>query len=194
MQDQSRTTKYKKVSLHNYIMERSLLIDIIDQCASRGNWDFIKHGLINNLDKYNFYGYSFQGFFEIINSIPNYFKSNLDLLNYQNMGQLFLEQEIYTKSKDQPPTKLTPDSNFKNSLAANGCIVKGKVQSSLLFRGVRISKGAQVKNCIIMQEAEIGRNARVENAILDKNSQITAGKRIRGGKSRPTIIEKNEVV
>ena len=36
-------------------------------------------------------------------------------------------------------------SSVKNSLVANGCIIDGEVENSILFRGVRVEKGAVVK-------------------------------------------------
>ena len=194
MKDKSYSTQYNKISLHKYLMKKELLCEIIDECASRGNWDFVRHGIINNIKKYNIYGYSYQGFLEIINSINNYYNCNLDLLNYQNLKQLFLKQKIYTKSKDEAPTRITHTSRFKNSLAANGCIIKGEVKNSILFREVKVEKGAQIKNSIIMQRAKVRENARLENVILDKNVEITQDKILKGGANRPTIIEKNEVV
>ena len=153
MKDKSYSTQYNKISLHKYLMKKELLCEIIDECASRGNWDFVRHGIINNIKKYNIYGYSYQGFLEIIHT-----------------------------------------SRFKNSLAANGCIIKGEVKNSILFREVKVEKGAQIKNSIIMQRAKVRKNARLENVILDKNVEITQDKILKGGANRPTIIEKNEVV
>ena len=48
----------------------------------------------------------------------------------------------------------------------------------MLFRGVRVHKGAYIKNSIIMQKGEIGANAVLENMICDKDVTITDGKRL----------------
>ena len=59
---------------------------------------------------------------------------------------------------------------MSNSLVANGCDIEGTVENSILFRGVKVRKGAVVKNSIIMQRSEIGEGAYVENTIKDKRS------------------------
>ena len=60
-----------------------------------------------------------------------------------------------------------------NSLVANGCDIEGTVENSILFRGVKVKKGAVVRNSIIMQRSEIGEGAIVENMITDKEVKIT---------------------
>ena len=86
------------------------------------------------------------------------------------------------------------NSRVNNSLTANGCGVDGNVENSILFRQVKIHKGASVKNCIIMQNCEIGENVILENVIIDKDCHITKGKELRGSKDYPLIIEKKKVI
>ncbi len=185
---------YDKVSLNKFVMKKELLLEIIDECVSMGRWDFIKDGIIGNLDRLNIHGYPFSGALGIINSIKSYYKFNLKLLNPEIWKDIFMTKTIYTKSKDEPPTQFTAVSKVKNVLAANGCIVKGHVENSLLFRGVKIEKGAVVKNSILMQKSTVGQNSRLNNVILDKNVVITPEKVLRGEENFPTIIKKNVVI
>ena len=82
---------------------------------------------------------------------------------------------------------------MSNSLVANGCDIEGTVENSILFRGVKVRKGAVVKNSIIMQRSEIGEGAYVENTITDKEVKITNDQVVIGEK-KPKVIKKAEVI
>jgi glucose-1-phosphate adenylyltransferase len=186
---------YKKISLQRYIMKKELLLDIIDECISKGEWDFVKNAIIGNLDKLKVYGYPFRSYASVINSINGYYKSNLELLKPNVWQDLFLKNgPIYTKPKDEAPTAYKNGVNARNILAANGCSIKGEVKNSVLFRGVKVHPGAVIKNSVIMQKSKIGENAYLENVILDKGVQITANKSLKGDTNLPMIIAKNTIV
>jgi len=186
---------YKKISLQRYIMKKELLLDIIDDCISKGEWDFVKNAIIGNLDNLKVYGYPFHSYAAVINSINGYYKSNLELLKPNVWQDLFLKNgPIFTKPKDEAPTAYKNGVNARNILAANGCCIKGEVKNSVLFRGVKVHPGAVIKNSIIMQKSEIGANAYLENVILDKGVQITANKSLKGDTNLPMIIAKNTIV
>ncbi|MFP4198650.1 MAG: glucose-1-phosphate adenylyltransferase subunit GlgD [Halanaerobium sp.] len=186
---------YKKISLQRYIMKKELLLDIIDECISKGEWDFVKNAIIGNLDNLKVYGYPFRSYASVINSINGYYKSNLELLKPNVWQDLFLKNgPIYTKPKDEAPTAYKNGVDARNVLAANGCLIKGEVINSVLFRGVKVHPGAVIKNSIIMQKSEIGANAHLENVILDKGVQITADKSLKGDTNLPMIIAKNTIV
>lgn len=186
--------KYNKVALEKFIIKKELLIDIIDDCYSSGRWDLLKDGIIGNIDNLKIYGYPYQGYMEHINTVENYFKSSLKLLRADIRKDIFSKNLIYTKPKDEAPTKFSSSGYARNIMAANGCIIEGAVENSILFRGVRIKEGAQVKNCIIMQKSTIDRNARLEHVIMDKNSRVRESQVFTGSERFPVIIEKNAVV
>jgi glucose-1-phosphate adenylyltransferase len=85
-------------------------------------------------------------------------------------------------------------SEVKNALVANGCVIEGKVENSILFRGVQIHKGAHIKNSIIMEKCVIDENVMLENVILDKEVHITKGKKLIGVQEYPVILEKKAVI
>ena len=101
------------------------------------------------------------------------------------------ERSIYTKVKDEVPVQYKETASVKNSLVANGCIVRGTVENSIIFRGVNIGKGAVVKDCILMQRCDIQDGARLENVICDKNVIITKNKWLKGAENYPYIVKKN---
>ncbi len=78
----------------------------------------------------------------------------------------------------------------KEIIAADGCYIEGYVENSVLFRGVKIGKGAIVRNCVLMQDTVIEDGVVLENVICDKNVVITNDKKLIGDESHPVFVEK----
>ena len=79
-------------------------------------------------------------------------------------------------------------------MAADGCVIEGTVENCILFRGVKIGKGAVVKNCVLMQDTVVESGVKAEYTITDKNAVITSGKELKGADSFPIYIAKHQVV
>lgn len=75
--------------------------------------------------------------------MKSYFDENMKLLEDENLDALFAPNPIYTKIRDDNPTRYINGSKVKNVMAADGCIIEGEVENSVLFRGVKIAKGAR---------------------------------------------------
>ena len=187
--------KGHKMSMEMYLIDRRLLIDLVDSCLSRGGSSVIRDCLLKNMDLLRFYGYSFPGYIARIHSVQSYFQRSMDLLKPEVWQELFSENgAVYTKVKDEAPAKYQHNADVRNSLVANGCVISGSVENSVLFRGVKVHPDARVINSIVMQKGEIGAGAVVENVICDKDVRITAGKKLRGEANHPIIIEKGTVI
>ncbi len=121
---------------------------------------FFGDAIMKNVDDLSIYAHEYRGYHAVINSVASYYKNSMELLATENYFSLFMQDDlIYTKVKDEVPTKYYQGSQVSNSLVANGCIIKGKVKNSILFRKVEIREGANVQNAIIMQRGKVKRNA-----------------------------------
>ena len=117
------------------------------------------------------------------------------LLEKEVSKQLFChEHPIYTKIKDEVPARYVGEGMAKNSVIADGCVIEGTVENSVLFRGVHVAPGAVVRNSIIMQAVEIGEGSSLEYMILDKGVIIKAGRHLSGHESYPMILRKGTTV
>ena len=95
---------------------------------------------------------------------------------------------------DEVSTRYGESASVKNTLLADGCIIHGTVENSILFRGVTVSKGAVVKDSIVMQGVTIGKDCALDHVILDKGSSIRDGRTLVGYDDFPIILKKNTVV
>lgn len=183
------------VSMKTYIMKKSLLMDLVDGAMTRGGWDLVKDGFIRNLDLLKIYAYRFEGYVAIVNTIQSYFAHSMELLDPRVWKELFFSSGfVYTKVKNEAPAKHRAGAHVTNSMVANGCVIEGTVENSILFRGVRVKEGAVVRNSIVMQKANIGKGVVLENAILDKDVVVSEGKKLRGERNYPVIVRKQAVI
>ena len=126
--------------------------------------------------------------------MKSYFDENMRLLEPGSMDALFGGAPIYTKIRDDNPTRYLEGSSVKNSLLADGCVIEGTVENSVLFRGCQVKKGAVVKNCVLMQDTVVEPGCDVEYVVTDKNVHITEGKKLTGTDTFPVFIAKNHSV
>ena len=149
-------------------------------------------GIVNLL---NFQAYEFDGYAARIADMKSYFDENMRLLEPGNVDKLFdPANPIYTKIRDDNPTRYLEGSKVKNSLLADGCVIEGTVENSVLFRGCQIKKGAVVKNCVLMQDTVVEEGCTVEYVVSDKNVHITSGKQLTGTDSFPVFVAKGHTV
>lgn len=177
------------------ILKKSLFIEIIENSISRGDAMHLKEAILKQARKLNVKGYAFDGYLGCVNSIENYYRVNMDMLDIDISKELFYKNGyIYTNVKDEPPTRYTETANVTDSIIANGCIIEGTVQRSIISRGVKIGKNAVVKDCIIMHKCIIEDGASLQHVILDKNIEISSGIQLVGAQQKPMVINKNQKI
>ena len=118
--------------------------------------------LARNLKLLNVHAYRFDGYVARVSDMKSYFDENMRLLQEGSMDRPVRPAPIYTKIRDDNPTRYLEGSSVKNSLLADGCVIEGSVENSVLFRGCKIKKGAVVKNCVLMQDTVVEPNCNVE--------------------------------
>ena len=123
--------------------------------------------------------------------VPSYFANNMALLRKDIRDGLFKPDfPIYTKIRDEAPTYYGDGNEITDCLIADGCAMYGKVEKSVIFRGVSIEKGARVSSSVIMQGTSIGKDAVLENVILDKDVTVRDGTVLIGTPEHPVIVKK----
>lgn len=178
-----------------YIMEKERLEYLVEEAASHGEYDFMRDVLVKNVDKCRIYGWRYDGYVARLDSVSTFYKHNMELLDPAIRMDLFNPRTpIYTKVKDEVPAKYTDTGRVRNSIVADGCIIEGEVENSVLFRGVHVCKGAVVRDSIIMQACYVGESSTLSNVVMDKGVLILNGRNISGYKTYPVIIRKGTTV
>ena len=190
----SKEAGVQNLSMNIYIMDRELLIDQISTAFVRGFIYFERDILAPHIDELNIQAFKFDGYVARISDMKSYFDENMKMLDDENLDALFSANPVYTKIRDDNPTRYINGACAKNIMAADGCVIEGDVADSILFRGVKIAKGAKVRNCVLMQGTVIEADADIEYVITDKNVTITAGKALKGSDNFPVYVAKHQVV
>ena len=181
-------------SLNIYVIERENLIRMIDEAYVHGYTYFVRDILEKQIDQLDIRGYCYDGYVAHIHDMKSYFEENMKLLEEENLDALFSGNQIYTKIRDDNPTRYINGSKAKNVMVADGCVIEGEVENSILFRGVKIGKGAKVKNCVLMQDTIVEDGASVEYVITDKDVTISSGKLLTGNDSFQVYVSKGQTV
>lgn len=182
-------------SLNVFVMSMDFLIETVNDAMARGNVSFERNILQEKCRELKIKIYEYDNYFSKLNSLESYFKSNMALLEPENARKLFVpKRSIYTKVSDNAPVKYDLDSKVSNSLIADGCIIEGEVENSVLFRGVKVGKGAKVKNCILMQGTVVGDNAELNYLITDKNVSICENHILTSSPQYPMYVGKGASV
>lgn len=183
------------VLLNMTIISKRLLERIIADSTSASYYSFTQGVLQQGCQFLKIYGYEFKGYVADIKSLQSYYDCTMDLLNPQVRAQLFpQDRPVYTKVRDEVPVKYRINASAKNSMIADGCIIEGTVENSVIFRGVKIGRGAVVKDSIIMQGTVVGENSVLDCVVTDKDVMIRDSRKLIGCKDYPFFVEKGTAV
>lgn len=183
--------------MHMFITKRETLMNLVEYASTHGKHQISKDIFLPAIDSMVINAYEYDGYLTKIDSIQSYYSFNLSLLNKEVRDELFgldTDNPIFTKIKDSVPTKYGKTAEVENAFIADGCKIEGTVKNSVLFRGVRVAKGAVVENSILMQDSEVMDNCLAENVIFDKGVILRSGKKLVGQDTYPMVIGKDIVV
>ena len=139
--------------------------------------------------------YEYEGIAMFNESVAEYFYNSLSLISKKVRNDLFVANHpVYTKVRDRVPTYYGEGCEIEDCIIADGCILEGEVEESVLFRQVTICKDAEVENCIIMNDSVVGEGAQLKYVILDKDVTVRPGAKLCGTYKNPIIVKRGEIV
>jgi glucose-1-phosphate adenylyltransferase len=119
------------------------------------------------------YAYRFKDYWKDVGTIESFWEANMELIKTIPEFNLFEDfWRIYTSLDHQPPQYTSDESDVNTSLLSEGCEVFGSVYNSILGSGIKVAKGAVIKDSIIMANTTVGENAVIERCVIDENNSI----------------------
>ena len=171
------------------------LLRTLAEAAARNLYHFERDILQRRREELKICGYVVPSLVMPIYSTASYFNANLALLEDNVREQLFpKDRPVYTKLKDCDPVQYGLHAEVTNSLVGDGAHIEGKVKNSIIFRGVKVSRNAELENCVVMQNVTVGDGCKLSNIIADKNVVIRNGVTLQGSESYPVYIAKNSII
>ncbi len=185
------------VALNITVINTAYLQSVVQEAIAHGFTSLTRDIMMRNMNERNYRIYRYDGAFATISSIEDYYATSMDLIRNAAFREALFGIErrpVLTKVRNSAPTRYTEGSCVKNSLIADGCTVDGTVENCILFRGVKIGRGAVVKNCILFQDTVVGENVFMNCVISDKNTVIRDGNVLSGHPQKPYYIGKNQML
>jgi glucose-1-phosphate adenylyltransferase len=170
-------------SMGIYVFNRDVLARVLteDAANTRSQHDFGRNIIPGMLDRgERVFAYPFTGYWQDVGTIQSYWEAHMGLLEDPPALDLYDRSwVIHTLSEERPPAHLFEGCEVASSLISHGCIIKGKVEHSVLSPGVVVEEGAVVRDSIALVDTVIGAGSVVDRSILDK--EVVIGKNCRIG-------------
>lgn len=167
-------------SMGIYVFNTEVLIDqLVAGSRGRPDLDFGKNVIPGMLDRNRVYAFAFDGYWVDVGTIQSYWETNLALLSPNPPLNLYdADWVIHTQSYERPPVRVGLQGRIASSMISNGCVVRGRIEHSVLSPGVFVSPEAIIRDSIVMNDSWIGPGAILDRVIVDKEVVIGAGAQI----------------
>ena len=178
-EEKPKCPKSNKASMGIYIFSTDVLTAYLEADNANPNSanDFGKNIIPNMLaDGCKMYSYTFEGYWKDVGTLTSLWEANMDLLGNPPAFNLYDRSwRIFYRHNAFPPHRVAAGAEVKNSMLTEGCVIEGTVENSVLANGVRVEKGAVVKDCVIISGVTVKAGARVEYSIIDSDTVVGAG-------------------
>jgi len=156
----------------------------------KNHMDFGRDVLPYLIEHNRVFAYKYEGYWANVGTLQAYWEANMSLLAETPALDMYdPDWIIHTPSEERPPVKVGPNAKVGGNLLANGAIVNGTVERSVLASGVYIEEGAVVTNSILMHNTHIKSGAVIDKAIIDKN--VIVGENVQIGYGKDIVPNKN---
>ncbi|MCQ2449592.1 MAG: glucose-1-phosphate adenylyltransferase subunit GlgD [Clostridia bacterium] len=177
------------------IFKREVLLRLVRQAYQNDATDISPKDVAAMIKKLRVFGFCHEGYAAIMHGKESFYEANMDLLDANVRHDLFCkDRPILTKTRDDMPTRFGTESVVKNAFIADGCVIEGTVRNSVLFRGVKVAKGAVVENSILMQGTEVKAQAEIDHVVSDKNAVIGEKMVLKGNDQKTLMIGKKQTL
>ncbi len=136
--------------------------------------------------------YRFKGYWRDVGTLASLHEANMDVaLNKQelNLYDGDASTRIYTEDIYSFPQYVGKQAHITRSIATQGAVILGNVDSSVISTGVKIDNDSVVTRCVVMEGAEIKKGAKVHNAIIAPGSVIEENAEINLGNDQVVLID-----
>lgn len=137
--------------------------------------------------------YRFHGYWRDVGTLESLHEANMELLpTMRNEDTIIFNEfpQIYSEDTHSLPQIISEEASVKDSLINQGAIIHGTVSHSVISNEVKVKKGAEVYNSVLMPGVEVGENAYINNCIIGPYSTIKDGEVVNKDSSSIVLIDK----
>lgn len=174
-------------SMGIYVFDTGYLLNLLE--GNKQEVDFGMHTIPRAIAQDKVYAYPFRGYWRDVGTIQAYWEATMGLL--KDDAEISPEKwgirpnpEAEARPSDRIPARFAQGSRVVQAMISAGCVIEGKVVNSVLSPGVKVMKGASVRDSIILHDCVIGPDAVVDLAILDKRVIVGRGAVVGSGNDK----------
>ncbi len=189
--------EHPEMSANIFVMKTDYLRALVYEAKQNNGNSLTRDVFMKQVESRRFYSYCYSGYFACVSSYRDYFSYSIALTEDPTLRHSLLglsERPIFTNVHNSAPTVYKEGASVKNSMIADGCVIEGTVENSVIFRGVRIKKGAVVKNSVLFSGTNVGEETTLHCVIADKDVTVSDGITLSGHKTIPFFIRKGQKV
>ncbi len=167
--------KTTNASMGIYVFTTEVLSKVLreDEADPNSAHDFGKNIIPKMIESHNVYAYPFNGYWVDVGTVQAYWEAHMDLLaDSPPLDLLDRNWIVHTRSEERPPVNIRTGAVVAHSLITDGCVIEGTVEYSVLSPGVKVARGAVVRNSIILTDSAIESGAVIDRSIVDKDCVI----------------------
>lgn len=179
--------KSTQASMGVYIFSTDKLVQYLeaDEKSRDSQNDFGKNVIPAMLEGgERLFAYLYKGYWRDVGTLQSFWATNMDAVG--DKPKLWLNDakwRIHYKHDFNNPQYVGNEASITNSICGDGNDINGRVDSSVIFSGIRIESGAIIRDSIVMRGSVIKSGAVVEYSILDEDTIIERGARVGTEKS-----------
>ncbi len=180
-----------------YVFRTQYLRDVLEDAIFNNYKSLSEQVIMVRPDQKRYFTYCYDGYVASVSSFYDYYRHSINLATDPTIrDQLFAVENrpIYTKVHNSQPTVYRGSAQVKNSMIADGCVIEGTVENSIVFRNVHIRPGVVVKNSILFGGVDIGEGSTLNCVVADKGVTVSPGSVLSGAPSLPFFIAKGRKV
>ena len=194
-QEKPKQPKSNLASMGVYVftwktLRKYLVADSKDPKSEHDFGNNIIPNMLNN--KLKLQAYRFKGYWRDVGTLASLHEANMDVALDKLELNLYDEDRtnrIYTEDVYSVPQYVGKKGKITRSIANQGAIILGNVDSSVISTKVLIESETVVTRCVVMEGSTIKRGAKVHNAIIAPNSVIPENSEINLGNDKVVLID-----
>ena len=161
-------------SMGIYVFNLDVLVRrIVEEAQMEEDMSFTYSMLPRMIGQDRVFAYQFKGYWRDVGTVDSYFEANMELIRLLPELNLYdIKNPVRSRVRFEPPAKVCEYGSVKNAIITQGCLIDGHVERSIIFPHVKIEKGAEIYDSLIMPNNHIGENTIIRRSILDTVSRV----------------------
>ena len=190
------SSAHVELSLGIFVVSTFYLRRLIEQ-ADAYNLNSFTQLLLQSCKTANYRVYKYTGYVASVSSFLDYYRCSMEIAKDPEARASLLGKKdapVFTRVHNSAPVAYKTGAKVENSMLADECVIEGTVINSILFRGVKVEKGAVVKNSVLFRGTHVGKNASLNCIVTDKDVYISDGISLSGNDNMPFYIQKGRKI